>query len=386
MASASVVRAVGLLSLLPLGASGSALRSQGLAEVERSLVQPEYDDGARLHAAVSDIKQHLTGTKVSEEGHFLTSSELENVTAVSCLEAKQINPAVVCDNATVSLTATAESGYQSPWKTGQTDTGLTAGNYPSYEDAVCHSQGEYLCDFSEELEEKEQADVALLLKQKREDTPVQCGKLLDDTVDRRHYQPFYLGVAVIKDWPTEASGPDSLQQLGQIIGAQWNMGQLFVGSTIPQVQCPNTGMLLILTKNRQAYLSTESCEFICRDRGGPEVVTAVLSALDTEGPNAAVQAGIKTVYNILGRPGAASLSSSSVARSSSISSTSDDTTAEEHTPKSIYAARGGESNSSISVMGQRLIFTVAALLLVASLYIGAMVCANAPGLEKRLRR
>eukprot|EP00927_Polykrikos_kofoidii_P018813 TRINITY_DN18769_c0_g1_i1.p1 TRINITY_DN18769_c0_g1~~TRINITY_DN18769_c0_g1_i1.p1 ORF type:complete len:388 (+),score=42.20 TRINITY_DN18769_c0_g1_i1:156-1166(+) len=232
--------------------------------------------------------------------HFLTKTELRNVASVNCLQAKQHNPRVSCDGArsVPSLTDLGEFG-RAQTAADMWSGELGAGNFPNYQDPACNSGGEYLCDPHGLLSEDERNSLATKLKTMREDNLVTCGRLLNDTVDNRHKQPFYLGVAIVRDWPLSQSGPESLQQAGQIISAQWNMNRAYVGSLRPYTRCPNVGVLIILVNNRQTYLSTESCEFICQDHGATEAMTASQLGL-RESPLEAATAGIDSVYRFLG--------------------------------------------------------------------------------------
>merc|ERR550537_1331596 len=97
--------------------------------------------------------------------------------------------------------------------------------------------------------------------------------------------PFWLGIALAKDLPPSESDPDSLQTMGLLLLSKW-------GLTQPLESCPHAAILIIVPGERVAHIASSSCEFICAERGGPEVVTATLGALDTGGVAAAVKAGI----------------------------------------------------------------------------------------------
>eukprot|EP00413_Alexandrium_margalefii_P000806 CAMPEP_0204511020 /NCGR_PEP_ID=MMETSP0661-20131031/203_1 /ASSEMBLY_ACC=CAM_ASM_000606 /TAXON_ID=109239 /ORGANISM="Alexandrium margalefi, Strain AMGDE01CS-322" /LENGTH=210 /DNA_ID=CAMNT_0051516077 /DNA_START=79 /DNA_END=708 /DNA_ORIENTATION=- len=191
-----------------------------------------------LAAALAALAARPSGAiQPKAEGHFLTNTELRNITAVSCLEARQRNPGIRCRNETLMTRPMAGTTFS-----GQ----LNAGNYPNYKEPVCNSNGEFFCDPSSIFSMEERKNLTAELKQLRYNNPVTCGYRLNDPVDPRHYQPFYLGVALATKWPSGESDPDSLQQLGQIIDADWNMDRLFVGSPLPYLRCPNTAVIIFL--------------------------------------------------------------------------------------------------------------------------------------------
>jgi hypothetical protein len=224
----------------------------------------------------------------------LTNTELTNITTVACLEARQRNPAVHCFNETLVKRPLGSSFVGQP----------NAGNYPPYKDPQCNSNGEFFCDPSGLLTSEERRKLTDELGKLRNLNPVVCGHMLDDPVDPRHYQPFYLGVALASRWPLGESDPDSLQHFGQIIAGNWNMDNLFVGSPQPYLRCPNTAVLIVLPDLRRVFLSSSSCEFVCHSKGGPEIVQAATAALSSEGLAAAIHAAIVQVYSAVsqGRP------------------------------------------------------------------------------------
>lgn len=218
--------------------------------------------------------------------HFLTDTELQDVDTISCLEAKKQNPAVDC-NSTAVENATSEKF------SGE----LSAGNYPSYKDVVCGSNGEYFCDPSGVLSKEERSTITAELQRLRRANPVACPSVQADPVDPTHLAPFYLGVVVAKDWPATQSDPESLHQLGQIIVSQWNPGVAEVGSPIPrQTPCGNTAMLIVMPDKHMAYLSSGSCQIICQGKGGSQVITRTLKSMNSDGAAAGVLAGIEELY------------------------------------------------------------------------------------------
>jgi len=190
--------------------------------------------------------------------------------------------------------------------------------------------------------------------------PVVCGRLLDDSVDPRHYQPFYLGVALASRWPLGESDPDSLQHVGQIIAGHWNMDNLFTGSPQPYLECPNSAVLVVLPDLRRVFLSSASCEFICHSKGGPEVVEAAMAALSSGSLADAVHAAIVQVYSAVsqGRPHSDAAA-----------------TKEQRTKQREF----GHEVPNVSTMMQRFFFGLSAVAAVLSLVIGVVMLLIVPG-------
>lgn len=289
-----------------------------------------------------------------EGHHFLTHHELSNITSIACLEARQRDPTISCAGEEIVGHFGAQSAseaFQGP---------LSAGNYPHWEAPECHMETPgYMCDPTQALTLQERADIQSELQSLRYDVPVQCGSLQNDPAQERHLQPFYLGVALATEWPINQQDPASLQWLGESLVARWNMDHLYTGSYRPYAMCPNSAMLIILPDSRQAYLASESCEFVCMERGGPEVVSSILAALDRQGTAEAVRAGIREVYRVLQHTDPVS-----------------------DTP---YQAPTGHG-PSLGLMNflQRMVFVLAVLALIGSLVVAFAVLLLAPGLVGRL--
>merc|ERR1719401_1628880 len=148
------------------------------------------------------------------------------------------------------------------------------------------------------------------------------------------------------------------------------MDSLYIGSPQPYLRCPNTGMLIVVPGSRRAFLSSASCEFVCQERGGPEVVMSTLVALDAKGTAAAVTRGVEEVYHFL-------------TQTSSMSDTIV-TTANQ---------KAGFPNSdlfttppNVSNFLQRLSFGLAIVFLAVSLIVGLIVVLIAPGFVSKRRR
>lgn len=294
------------------------------------------------------------GVQPRLSAHFLTKHELFNITSVNCLQAKQQDPNYRCQ----------EENYSSPFVfSGK----ISAGNFPDYQDAACNSvDDEYFCDPSTMLSVEERGILAGELKRLREDHLVTCGALLNDKVDPRHLQPFYLGVVLLSGWPVREADPESLQQLGQIVSAQWNMDKKYAGVPPGRLTCPNTGLLLVLPDLRQAYLSTGSCEFICQARGGPEVVTATIKNWNNNKKLDGVLDGIRVAYKILGEP-----------RSPMKDVASPELASQESVP---HEPSTSDSSGSMFNVLQRVIFVFVVILFALSLVIGMALLLLGPGL------
>lgn len=150
--------------------------------------------------------------------------------------------------------------------------------------------------------------MAAQIQNLRELTPVPCifhgpGNDLSGSRNEgdagRERRSFNLGVAFAKNWPDSEVDSSSLQQFGMVTMANWQMQELYNGVQVNYATCPTAALLIILPDIRQAFLASPSCEFICNDRGGQEVVTATLAALDVGGPYAAAAAGVQEAKRVL---------------------------------------------------------------------------------------
>lgn len=293
-------------------------------------------------------------------GHFLTATELRNITDIDCLQARQLDPTIICNG-------TAALGADVPVLSSRT----SPGSYPSYTAAACRSQGEFLCDPGPDtvLSNEELANLATELHALRERSSnlVTCGRLLDDPVNQRHLQPFYLGVAIATGWPAADATTESLQQFGQMVAADWNMDELYVGSRQPYLRCPNTAMLVILPDRRQAMLSSASCEFLCASRGGAEVVRRTLAALEHSGAYEAALEGIREAYSFVA-------SNAPLGEAAAVSQAGTD-----GEPRDGYAW----VRPFYTTTAMRIYFVIALVFLIGSMAVGLLVMLLGPGLLAR---
>lgn len=314
------------------------------------------------------LTRHGRPVNPKPSGHMLTNTELRPVNSVRCLEGKQEDPTYNCSG---------------PVQPGIPSARLNAGNYPSWKDARCHSGGEYFCDPDDLLSPAERKQLAATMKSLREGQKITCGpQLQHDPVDKWHYDPFYLGVAIAKDWPLHESDAHSLQSFGQILAGRWNMTYPWDGNPAFYARCPNAAMLILLPEKRQAVLSSSSCMFICEDKGAPEVATAALLGLDSKGLLAGVTAGMSEVYKVLSKTSPMHKQGWEPAEE----------TAGTWTPwnEGTSGADGRYANSTwqqnLWNYSQRFLFVFAALLLIFSVVVALLVCCLAPGKAASLNK
>merc|ERR1719215_580163 len=127
-------------------------------------------------------------------------------------------------------------------------------------------------------------------------------------------RPFNLGVVVIGKWPQSEGDDATLQKFGNVLMAQWGLITSYNGVRMrtpapPRAadwradmdqNCPNAALLIILADRNEAFFSAPSCEFLCSQRGGPEVVSAVERTLQRGySLGDAIRAGISTVRTLL---------------------------------------------------------------------------------------
>jgi len=309
---------------------------------------------------------------------MLTDTELKPIENVACLEAKQYDPTVNCS--TVAPLDWQGGSARAPG----VHTALNAGNYPTWKDPRCFSDGEYFCDPDRLLSTKDRAELVTQMKKLREGQKITCGpQLQHDPIDKWHYEPFYLGVAIAKDWPLHESDAQSLQSFGRILAGRWNMSFPWDGNPAFYARCPNEAMLIILPEKRQAVLSSSSCMFLCQEKGGPEVATATLLGLDSHGLLGGVSAGMAEVYKAIAKSSPMhKIGWEPVEKTSG-------TWGAWSKAATTAAERSAQSESwdeSLWDWAQRVLFGVAVIMLAASIVVAFMVCYLAPGMAKELNK
>jgi hypothetical protein len=332
------------------GASLSATTSS-----ELSLISPVPPAKAALLSArtkdkaVSTSDSSATSSSDSYDG-FVPDPVLHGIDSVDCLEKKmqdvssdcvshRVAPAAVVptdESYCSSRRSNVDGHYDSFGRNTGPNEILTISTYPHFSDECCHSGGEYFCDPDNLLTEQDQKDIQKNLNVFANIHPVQCPRLTpyrysgishngrgdrslprdkanyddqnydrsynyryyqnNDNYDQRYDRSFWVGIALAKDLPPSESDPDSLQTMGLLLLSRW-------GLTQPLEVCSHAAMIIIVPEERVAHIATSSCDFICAERGGPEVVTAIIAALDEGGPAAAVRAGIIETGRVVKRMG-----------------------------------------------------------------------------------
>jgi len=348
-----------------------ALLHQGSASVSKA--SASIDNHASIANPWADMVSHGRPLNPKAEGHMLTDHELKPITNVACLEALQLDPTVNCSN------------VKNPPKGPPAAENLNAGNYPSWKDAACNSNGEYFCDPDRLLRPEDRANVTALLKKLRTEGPhITCGpQLQHDPIDKWHYEPFYLGVAIApKNWPQHESDAQSLQSFGQLLAGRWNMTFMWDGNPTFYARCPNQAMLIILPDVRQVQLSSPSCMFLCQDKGGPEVGMATKLGLDSNGVFGGVTAGINEVYKAIAKS-----SPEHATGWEPVEETAGTWGTWNKAPQSADAQKPAANwDQTLWDWAQRFLFGIAVLMLAGSLIVALLVCYLAPGLAKELNK
>jgi len=226
-----------------------------------------------------------------------------------CLEAQRRDPTVIC------LSATANESALTPGEETSTDASVADGSgtpprdvaispvhYPNWRSPECRSDGALFCDPGAEptMSAPQRANLTKAMHDLRMDSLVPCGRLQNDPVDPWHLQPFYLGIAVLPKWtgPTDFG---TMQDFGRLVSSEWQMDQLYVGTSKLHPRCPNTAMLFLLPDAKEAVLASDSCDVLCAASGGPEVVDRARAALRARdgGVYAAALAGAREAYSIV---------------------------------------------------------------------------------------
>lgn len=237
--------------------------------------------------------------------HHVPEPQLSPMQSVRCLKIKQrLGAHSPCTPSGKLLVGPAPPGP------------LSVGNYPAWQDARCRSNGQLFCDPEGLLKDSERVAVTTGLSALRASATVTCGSLKSQMThsDESYSKPFNFGVAIADEWPRSETDSSTLQSFGQFLLARWGLLPTWNGadntysvddsSLYPTARdywefCPNSAVLIILPRYKQAFFAAPSCEFLCKDRGGPEVVAATLRALNSDGLAAAVQAATKAVCDLL---------------------------------------------------------------------------------------
>jgi len=296
---------------LSLQHGGDLTRGEGTSlsatmSPEMSLLTPSLPAKAALlltrskSKAASTLESSATSSSDSSDG-FVPDQLLHRIDSVDCLEQTMQDVTSNCHSHQVNRTVAKVPTDESYCSNRQKGDLLSISTYPHFSDDCCHSGGEYFCDPDELLSKEDQKSVQQDLNIFAGIHPVKCPRLTpyryyqhNENYDQRYDRSFWLGIALAKDLSPSESDPESLQTMGLLLLSKW-------GLTQPLEVCSHAAMLIIVPGERVAHIATSSCEFICQERGGPEVVTAVLAALDQGGPVAAVKAGIRETGMVVKR-------------------------------------------------------------------------------------
>lgn len=262
--------------------------------------------------------------------HFLDDAELGKIYSVECLRRRQVDPTVICTGQRSAANAEPahirEHRQRQERQGRQRSTRLLPGQeegeplgiatYPSWQEKRCRSGGELLCDPEGILGMgKDRQDILLALHEFQEQVYVQCrkkGALYDERYPGEvltEEQRFSFGVAIASHFP-EMTDAQTLQSFGLVVMSRWGLLPIYNGASSSSSQslknkplhdqgCPNSALLILLPDTGEAFLSSASCELLCNDRGGPEITVATETALQREGPVAAIKAGLEQVRRVL---------------------------------------------------------------------------------------
>lgn len=283
-----------------------------------------------LPTSLTAVSQRLRQGSRSAKGtqpHKLDAAQLSEIRTVSCLKARQLSPDFDCkgsDEVTDGmLEALARRQYD--------DMPLGLGNFPSWRDDACHSGGQQLlCDPSGLMQEPDHNAVAATLGRFGASASVVCGKLETEMFDKNvtERRPFRFAIVVLgyESSVPEISDALTQQRFGLFVLANWDLMPTYNGIQVrpteprptgnqsnrpckTQLACPDAALLVVMPQHGRAFLSAASCEFICAERGGPQVVAAVEQSMargDSLGH--AIQAGIEAAGIVLSTTGSAPLS------------------------------------------------------------------------------
>jgi len=264
---------------------------------------------AALHEALgtSAEREEASGRNGGEE--YLGHREVSGIMTIECLERRQRDANDPCTPTTPLPAAAAAVVEQQPGP-------LNMGSYPSWRDPACHSNGALFCDPEGLLQgnatvAKHLTDLVTWFKNNNR---VTCGEVeaaVTGNPTLKHSRGFNLGVAIADDWPESEMDQTSLQKFGDLLMTQWGMLPFYNGvdsmnglnppisPSQADTNCPNAALLIIFPTHHEAYLASPNCQFICNERGGDMINTAVLDALETEGLAAAIERGMHEVGEIL---------------------------------------------------------------------------------------
>ncbi|CAE7391963.1 unnamed protein product [Symbiodinium pilosum] len=315
------------------------------------------------------------------------SEELQTLPSIDCLEARLKDPNANCDDiipqdgrtvrvifnmsqvaprsASHNQSASSEESVIVRFSMNETNgqetsvRDISLFNFPNYKAPACRNNNAPVCDPYGFLSVTEGKNLSLELEKLRAQHLVICEDLISEPIDQRHLQPFYVGVAIAQANGAELS-LSTLRQYGHLILSEWNMDEAYAANG-QLMRCPNQALLLIVPDRSQVVLVTDSCRYVCEEKGAAasQVVT---SSLHRGSVADAVLAGVRSVYDSLPL---------SVPQGEAMP------------PLAVEAPASPESNAETWVLFvQRAVFAFAVMALGFSLLVGLLVMCFAPGLAK----
>jgi hypothetical protein len=161
----------------------------------------------------------------------------------------------------------------------------------------CKAEGEYFCDPDGVLKHAQRQLVQADLRVVREFTLVSCpivglrarahgaiGAPRPD--DELHY---FLGVAVLKNLPSQDLDNEGLQRFGESVMDSWGLRG---------PDCDNSALLIVVAEANRVWLYSQTCRFLCAQE---ESGQRVLHALESAGNDwtTGLQAAIRMVVTVL---------------------------------------------------------------------------------------
>jgi len=300
--------------------------------------------------------------------------------SLDCLEARERDPTASCDDLVPengrNVRVVFNMTQVEPEKTTQEQRvvvkftmnqslnvdGVALYNYPNYQDPRCQSAGEFMCDPYGYLNAAERQNISMEMAKLRSQHLVVCEDLVVEPIDQRHLAPFYVGVAIAEAEATSQMPLSSLKQYGHLIMSEWNMKTFYATNPSAVTSCPNKALLLVLPKNGQAVLVTDTCRHLCEDT--VQTGHTVEVQLRHQSVQGAVLEGLRNAYGNLPL---------SVAQGEDMPPT---------VAKSpIVQAETGSPETWVLFV-QRAVFAFAVMALGLSMAVGFLVMCFAPGLAK----
>lgn len=282
-----------------------------LKQGDRGRTERRHEQTAALHEALGTTPEDDGPRIEGDRNVWLNNHEVSGIMTIECLELRQKDPRDPCVSGGPAATPSS-----TPAPTEEQPGPLNMGNYPSWRDPECHSNGALFCDPEGLLQgnltiAKSITDLLLDFKAM---SSVTCGEVEAQVAgdpQLKHTRKFNLGVALADEWPESEMDAGSLEKFGNLLMTQWGMLPFYNGvdtmnglnqpgsPSQADTNCPNAAVLIILPRHHEVYLASPGCQFICQERGGQMINTAMLDALETGGLAFAIETGVKEVSQML---------------------------------------------------------------------------------------